>query len=181
MPALLRRLVPYLEDGCWAEVNRPFRVSRGTLVKDGELVRYVELAARSLGENGAILVLLDGDDDCAATLGPALLARARTRRPDVPIGAVVAVREYEAWFLASAVSLRGRRGLQPHLEAPDAPESIRDAKGWLQDHRTDGLAYSPAVDQPALTALFDIDAARSAVPSFDKLCREVRRLVEETR
>lgn len=181
VPTLLRRLVPHLDDGCWAEVSRPFRVTRGTLGKTGELERYVELAARSFGETGAVLVLLDADDDCAASLGPELLARARARRPDVPIGAVVAVREYEAWFLASAASLRGRRGLELQLEAPGHPQGVRDAKGWLQDRRTDGLAYSPAVDEPALTALFDIDAARGAAPSFDKLCREVRRLVEETR
>src|SRR5207245_1427147 len=32
----------------------------------------------------------DSDDDCPATLGPSLLARAYTIRPDVPIGVVIA-------------------------------------------------------------------------------------------
>lgn len=37
-------------------------------------------------------------------------------------------------------------------------------------------AYSETLDQPALTALFDIDQARSA-DSFDKFCRELQRII----
>jgi hypothetical protein len=84
------------------------------------------------------------------------------------------VREYEAWFLAAAESLRGRRGLPSDLEAPATPEAFRDAKGWLGDRMPRG--YSPTADQPALTDLFDLERARRS-PSFDKLVRELTRLL----
>lgn len=180
VPVLLRRLVTGLDDECWADVNTPLRLPRGKLVQPGELERYVELGARSVGAGGAILVLADADDDCAATLGPQLLRRAAAQRSDMPVGVVLAVREYEAWFLASAASLSGKRGLGHDLQSPEKPEQIRDAKRWLQDHRVDGLAYRPILDQPALTAVLDLNVARMGSPSFDKLCREVERLIGAT-
>ena len=84
---------------------------------------------------------------------------------------MVAKSEYEAWFLASADSLGGRRGLRTGLDAPEDPERVRDAKAWIQSNRIDGRAYSPPVDQAALTDGIDVDLARDRSASFDKLCR----------
>jgi len=84
------------------------------------------------------------------------------------------VREYEAWFLSAAASLRGKRGLPEDLASPPAAELIRDAKGWLSDRMPRG--YSPTTDQPALTAAFDLAEARHA-SSFDKLVRELAKLL----
>ncbi len=42
---------------------------------------------------------------------------------------------------------------------------------------TEGQAYSPSTDQPGLTAVFDMDAARKTARSFDKLYREVEALL----
>ena len=84
---------------------------------------------------------------------------------------MVAKSEYEAWFLASADSLGGRRGLRSELDAPEDPEGVRDAKGWIQSNRVDGRAYRPPVDQAALTDGIDIDLARGRSASFDKFCR----------
>jgi hypothetical protein len=103
-----------------------------------------------------------------------LVRRARAARADRAIGVVLAMREYEAWFLAAAASLRGQRGLPDDLAPPAAPESLRDAKGWLNERMS--LGYKPTIDQPALTAVFDLDQARTA-PSFDKLVRELMRLL----
>ncbi|CAN5583584.1 hypothetical protein BH24ACT4_BH24ACT4_03970 [soil metagenome] len=153
------------------------RVPRANLVKSDDLERYVELATRQHGGQGAVIILIDADDDCAATLGPSLLARAETVRPGSLVAVVLAVKEYEAWFLAGASSIAGERGLRDDLAAPSDPEAIRDAKGWLQAQRTDGLAYSPTLDQPALSALLDLELARAGSPSFDKLCREVERIL----
>jgi hypothetical protein len=150
------------------------------LVKSGELERYVELAMRSVAGTGALLVLLDADDDCPATLGPELLTRVRAVREDVPAVVVVANREFEAWLLASADSLRGHRGLPDDLEPPGDSEAIRDAKGWLQDRRIDGRAYSPTIDQPALTAVLQLDRARTRSASFDKLWRDIEHLIAAT-
>ncbi|MGH8981366.1 MAG: DUF4276 family protein [Acidimicrobiales bacterium] len=181
LPALLRRMVPEIDPDRPVAVRPPIRMGRGLVARANELERRVDLAARRVkADGGAVLVLFDGDDDCAATLGPALQHRVQECRPDVPSAAVIAVREFEAWYLASAQSLAGRRGLPPDLAAPSDAEAVRDAKGWLQERRTDGLAYSPTIDQPALAGLFDMAAARSHAPSFDKLWREIERLLVET-
>jgi hypothetical protein len=91
----------------------------------------------------------------------------------------LAKREFEAWFLAAAPSLQGRRGLSANLALPDDPEQPRDCKGWLSRHRTDGRSYKPTADQAALAAVFDLLLARANSPSFDKLWRDVARLVDE--
>jgi hypothetical protein len=181
LPVLLRRMTEVIDPGRLVDVRRPIRVNRGRMLKDGELERYVELAVRQHQGRGAVLVLLDADDDCAAKLGPTLQERAQGQRPGSPISVVLAVREFEAWFLAAASSLAGRRGLPRDLEAPPRPEQIRDAKGWLRARRTDGLAYAPTVDQPALAAVADLHAVRSNAASFDKFWREVERLLAATR
>jgi hypothetical protein len=180
LPVLLRRLTLRIDGDRWADVRTPIRVGRGSIIKAGGLERYVDLASRTALGGGSVLLVLDADDDCPATLGPVLLARAQAVRPDVPKAVVLANREYEAWFLASATSLQGVRGLPQDLEAPPDPEGIRDAKGWLKQRRTDGLSYSPSIDQPAISAVFDLEAARSGSASFDKLWRDVERLMTET-
>ncbi len=40
-----------------------------------------------------------------------------------------------------------------------------------------GRSYSPSTDQPALTAVFDMDVARKRAASFDKLYRAVESLL----
>lgn len=172
---LVQRIVAEQSPGAYIHVEQPLRIPKSRLLKIGELERAVELAARRAGANGAIFILLDSDDDCPAELGPQLLRRARAARGDVPIAVTVAKREFEAWFLAAAESLRGRRGLPVDLQAPPNPEEIRGAKEWLADRMTSG-SYSETLDQPALTDSFDLNAARRA-DSFDKCWREVSRLL----
>lgn len=180
LPVLLRRILLRIAPEVSPEIPSPIRVNRGTMLKSGQLERYVDFAGRRGEGRAAVLVLVDADDDCAASTGPALLARAQSARPASAVALVLAVKEFEAWFLAAARSLRGRRGLALDLEPPAQPEDVRDAKGWLQRRRTDGLAYGPTVDQPALAAVMDLDEARAGAPSFDKLWREVERLLEAT-
>lgn len=50
-------------------------------------------------------------------------------------------------------------------------------KGWLTDHRVDRRVYKPAADQAALAAAFDLRLARANSLSFDKLWREMERLL----
>ena len=169
VPVLIRRVAAHLAPAVAVDVPRPHRRPRSSLVRMGELERYGHIALAG-SPDAYLLVLLDADKDCPAGLGPQLLDRVGTLRPS-RAAVVVAKCEYEAWFLASAASLEGRRGLRVSLEPPDDPEGIRDAKGWIQRNRTDGRAYSPTVDQAALTARIDIDLARSRSDSFDKFCR----------
>ena len=176
VPILVRRIAQTLDLALAPVVHPVIRVPSSKLCKPGEIERVVELAARKNAGRGGILVLLDCDDDCPAETGPALLRRAVKARPDLPVSVVLAKREFEAWFLAADESLRGHRGLPSDLAAPPDPEAIRGAKEWLEDRMPRGKAYVASSDQPALTAVFDITAARRA-DSFDKCHREVIRLI----
>jgi hypothetical protein len=156
----------------------PLRVPASRLRKEGEIERSIDLAARKLQGCGGIVVIVDCDWDngCPAREGPVLLDRATRARKDYPISVVLAKKEFEAWFLAAAESLRGKRGLPENLVSPSDPENIRDAKGWLSDRMPHGVSYSETDDQPAFTAVFDMAAARRA-ESFDKCYRDISKLL----
>lgn len=177
IPVTIRRIANRVAPELVLKIHN-FRVHGNKLVKPGELERSVELAARRAGRDGAILIVMDCDDDCPATLGPELLARAQRARPDMPIRVVLAKREFEAWFLAAAESLRSQRGLAPDLEAPANPEAIRGAKEWLNARMGTGHHYRPTLDQPALAEVFDLERARRGAPSFDKFFRDVLDLIQ---
>jgi len=174
LPVLLKRLVKLVNPDVYVDVQ-PFRVSRSKLVLLGELERAVERAGRGLRLPGAVLIVIDSDDDCPKELAPALLARAtRIAAGRWPVGVVLAKREFESWFIAAAESIAGTSGLRADFVAPTDPESIRDAKGWLQRAMPPGRKYSETVDQASLAAKFDFNSARRA-PSFDKMYREIER------
>jgi Domain of unknown function (DUF4276) len=176
VPLLVRRIAESLPTQAYVDAPRAIRVPKTRLVRPGELERATTLAASRVVESkiagGGVLVLVDADTDCAAQLGPELLARARSVAGATPVEVVLAVKEFEAWFLAALTSLRGQRGIRADAEAPSNPESVRGAKEALRRQMAPGSAYSPPTDQPALAALMDLDAARAA-PSFDKLWRAV--------
>jgi Domain of unknown function (DUF4276) len=176
LPKLLYRIAH--RNSIWdLRVPTPHRVPRGSLTRAGGIERAVAAEANHVGGAGGVLVLLDADDDCPASLGPSLLERAREARSDKSIAVVLPNKEFEAWFIAAAPSLGGHCGLPNGLQVPSNPEGIRDAKGWLTDRRVDGLQYSPTVDQAALGSVFDIEQARKVAPSFDKFYREVEILI----
>ena len=180
VPILIRRVASNLYPELGVDTPHPIRISRSKVVKEGELEQVVELAARNIRGQGAIFILLDSDDDCPARLGPELLCRALEARSDLPIAVVLAKYEFEAWFLAAAESLRGQRGLRNDLQSPNNPEAISGAKEWLSQRMEGTGAYSPTVDQPGLTARFDLNQARYT-DSFDKCYRDIVRLLDELR
>ncbi len=175
IPVLFRRLSDHLSLPI-GEVLKPIRIPKQRLMKAGELERAVELAARQTGPGDAIFILVDADTDCPATVGPQLLRRAVAVHSDRRIAAVLAKSEFEAWLVAAAGSIAGRRGLSSPLLAPNDPESIRDAKGWLSRHCRSGFQYRETLDQEGLAAVFDLNVARASSSSFDKLCRELEAL-----
>lgn len=177
VPILLRRIGEIVAPGQALEVPQPIRTKRQLFLKAGELERAVELAARQAGPDGAILILLDADSDCPKRLAPTILARALEARGDRAIRVVLAKVEFEAWFLAAAESVAGHRGVDPEATAPTDPESIGDPKGRLSKLMPVGRSYRETLDQPALSAIFDLSAARSA-PSFDKFWRDVTALLQ---
>lgn len=180
VPLLFRRVAREICNRYDVEVLNPHRVPRGKMVaRDARALESAvalgTLKISQTGMSGVILILLDADDDCPAELGPRLLRQ--ISRPDVIAAVVVAKREYEAWFLAGAQSLRGHRRVSDTAIPPVDPEGIRGAKQHLERHiLVPGAAYHETVDQPALTAVLGLEEAR-ATPSFDKLCRDLRRLL----
>lgn len=174
---LVRRLAEQLQLGLVPSVPSPLRVPRDRLLRAGELERTVDLAARKLVGRGGVLVLVDADADAPCIVAPDLQQRAQGARPDVPVAVVLARREYESWFLAAADLLGGHRGLVSSLTTPAEPEEIQGAKEWLSDRMEGTRRYKETLDQPALTAVFDIALARRRSDSFDKCCREVTRLL----
>jgi hypothetical protein len=158
----------------------PMRVNRGRLLVPGGIERAVNAMAHRAGASGGVLVLIDADDDCPATLGPSLLSRARKARSDIPISVVLAMREFEGWYLASASSFAGQYGFPTGLSSPSHPEQIRGAKEWLSRQRVSGRPYKPTVDQALLVSAFDMEQARRHAPSFDKFCRDVESLFKLT-
>ena len=176
LPILIRRIAEAVDPTIALRVHHPIRISRSKLLRPGELERATRLAALNAGGGGAVLIVLDSDDDCPATLAAELLARARHTVGHLPISVVLPKREFEAWFLAAAESLRGVRGLSEELAGPPDPEAVRGAKEWLSDRMVTGRKYRETLDQAALTASFDMVAARRT-DSFDKLYREVCRLI----
>jgi len=180
VPILIRRIAQIIDPGFVPKVLPPLRVPASRLMKEGEMERSVELAARKLRGRGGIIVVLDCDweNGCPAMDGPALLKRAMHLRRDLPIAVILAKREFEAWFLASAESLRGKHDLPNDLESPAEPEGIRGAKEWLSDKMPQGRSYAETTDQPAFTAIFDMNMARRA-DSFDKCYRAIKTMLKE--
>ena len=179
VPILFHRIADALDLPVIVQVKPVLHVPESHLAKVGELERHVEFAARRVGRSGGIFILMDCDNPggCPKNDAPAWLHRAQRVRSDMEISLVLANREYEAWFLAAAESLRGYCGFPSDLTAPPNPEDVRGAKEWLRRHMPRIRKYSETVDQPALTRVFDIEAARRA-DSFDKCYREIVRLLK---
>ncbi len=172
LPVLLRRIGAWLSPKVLATISQPIRVRRDRFLnRHEEFRRYLLLAAAKAGEDGWILVLLDADDDCPAEVGPQILERARAVVPHRSVSVVLAAREYEAWFLAAAESLDGRRGFSLEKPAGFEPECLRNAKGWLGERMVVGK-YRETTDQPAFSAMMDLKQAFDLSRSFRKLCDE---------
>lgn len=177
LPALLYRVAGAIGFDGELLVNAPVRVKSGSFLKADEYFRkQVALAAaKAAQKDGIVLILMDCEDDCPAELGPKLLREAQFVRADIRILVALAYREYETWFLASARSLRGLRGLPRDLEPPPSPERIRDAKGWLGKRME--VKYDPVIHQLEFTRKLDLDEAR-ANPSFNRFYQRICKILE---
>lgn len=172
LPVLLRRMGEWLTPGIRIDLPLPIRVRRDRFLnRDEEFKRHLLLAAAKCGDEGWILVLLDADDECPATLGEQVLKRAHSLVPHRQISVVLANREYEAWFLAAANSLHGKRGFAFDNPQNFDPERPRDAKSWLGNRMITGT-YRERTDQPAFSAIMDLQQAQENSRSFRKLCSE---------
>ena len=178
VPILLRRIAAAVVPTADIDVLPPIRVDRYGVVKQNELERAVELAARMVGTDGSILILLDADDDCPADLGRDLLQRAGAARPDFAQSA-------SCWpgqstkrgsWRQQPQSPDGMTSTKPSMP-PDDPEGIRNAKGWLTGADA-SRSFIPS--DPTSGGTDEVLRPRCrpsrAAPSFDKLWRDVRSL-----
>ena len=173
LPVLLRRIAAWLTPSATTpRILTPIRVPRDRLLqRPAELSRHLQLAAAKCGSDGWILILLDADDDCPATLGASLRQQAQALVPHRPVAVVLANREFEAWFIAAASSLEGCRGFSLGQQAAPEAEVPRDAKGWVKQ-RMRSRSYGPTTDQPAFAARIDLEMTQANSRSFRKLTDE---------
>ena len=162
VPILLRRLGAETL-GVHLQATTPHRVPRGKMRQGHELKRAIELQARRVQSGGGVIVLLDSDDDEPAALRQDLQAIADEAREGAAV-VTLAVREYEAWFLAGIASLRSHRDVRDDASYEADPERKRDCKGALTANMT--AHYSPTRHQAAFSSILDLDAALARSPSF---------------
>jgi hypothetical protein len=177
VPLLLRRVIAAVSPEISPILPKGFRHPSGSILRPGGLERAIEAVSERYPRH-AILVLIDCDDHCPKDLGRSLVERAQQARPDLAVSIVLAHREYEAWFLAAAESIGGLRNLEENLLPPPDPETVRNAKGWLTARMQSNARYSPTQDQAALSSCFDLTLAHERSRSFQKLWKEVERLLQ---
>ena len=159
-------------------VRRPFRVQRDALKnRPDALEDYAVKAFREGGPEARLIVLLDAEDDCPAELGPRLLQRLPVHIPLERVSVSIANREYEAWFIAGLESIASYVSIDADITVPRDLEDIRGAKEWLSRRMPSGSPYKPTLHQAELSSAVDISLARQRSQSFNRLCREVGRLL----
>ncbi len=185
VPILLRRLVPHLLADAYAGVVRPIRQPRDRLVgnKQDCLKNSILFAAAKLTQIqqtdslSLVLVICDSDDDCAKVLAQQMNTVALKAAFEHEVSIVLAVQEFETWFVGAAESLG--RFLELKNPPPEKPEESGSKKRWVED-RFKGAKYSETIDQAKMAAAMDLTLCRKRCPSFDKLCREIERVLSLT-
>lgn len=173
IPLLLRRIAGNVNPQALVKVGQAIRVHKHQFVNnDDKLRRYVSLARLKAGDGGAIIIILDADDDCAANKGPTLLAKAQAYATDRDLFVAFAIREYETWLLASLVSLRGQYGIPQNVDELADVETIDNPKSRL-DRIMGGRFYRETIHQAALTAKIDIQLTARNSQSFSRLYNHV--------
>lgn len=177
-PLLVKKILQELKPGFVLQIEEPFRVKRHQVVKEEEFRRAMEFMSRKVGNQGRVLMLLDADDDLPCELGPRLRGWARKHHGHVKVEVAIARRTFEAWFIASAMSLRGKCGLPKDLLPEADPDAVSSPKGWMKERlKVGGGSYKETVDQATLADEISVSEARRS-KSFNKLCIKLGRLFD---
>lgn len=159
LPILVGRLAPSLV------VRRPVRFPKSKRVdpatgaaRPAEVSRAVAIAAANIppGATGLILLVLDTDASCAATLGPSLFAAMRDAHPRARCFAACAVKEFESWIIGGV---------------PEIDEAHPDTAGQPKRRiaEVNQGRYKETADQQKFTARIDPDRLRRRSRSFARL------------
>lgn len=172
-PILLRRVLA--QHDLWPRVLQPHRVPKTRMRQD--LGRATRLQLSRVGSLGGVLILVDADGDDPHWLADQL---SKAIEPDVitRCRVVVAVKEYEAWFLGSIESLRAHKSVSNDASFAGDPEAPRDAKGALNSQMLE--AYQEPIHQGAFSAEMDLDAAVARCASFAEFCDKAQELTSLT-
>jgi hypothetical protein len=153
VPVLLRRLAPTLV------VKRPVRFPRSRLIKREHLERAAIIAAANIERHGAVLLLIDADEDCAARKAQELQEILNRSLPMIPCRVVMPVKEFESWII----------GGDSRYQVAN-PDEAGNLKGRIRDRHG---VYSEAADQVRHIAIADLKRLRACSRSFRKLCKIV--------
>jgi hypothetical protein len=124
-----------------------------------------------------VLILLDAEKQCPATLSPTLLEVARKALPaNTLIACVLAKQMFENWIVGGASTLAGVNGLpNPLPEQKDFEE--RSEASWIDNQfRSQNLTrkYEKTADAEVFIREMKLEECRENCPSFDKLCRDLQ-------
>lgn len=179
LPILLRRIAGERFNVWNPPILRPGRYPSSRLVRKnhgkwdfGPDLLKAAGHARNEGAS-ALLILLDADDLCVKQASAELAPRFAEASGFDAGSLVFAVREYEAWFLASAETMA-----EDAVPYARDPEARRDAKGELEQHLNLRFPYDERADQPAYTSKLDLDLCQSRSRSFRKLLKEFEQLLK---
>lgn len=138
-------------------------------------IRLEEKLANDPSGKGLILILFDADDDCPASLAPAILSVARPIKPQFSVSCVLPKKTIENWIYGGASTLGGIGKLPEVLPERDQFEE-RSAIKWLEKQvrsNNANFTYKKVVDAKPLLQSLDLHECRRNCPSFDKLCRDL--------
>ena len=133
--------------------------------------------AQNKPDCGAIIVLVDADDDCPVTKFEQMTLRCCQAGLQVPVQVVYAHRMYESWLLASIETVRGRHGISEEASLEAAIETVASPKKWLSDRMPPGSTYKETTHQVSLSKEIDLDIAREKSRSFRRLCHALEQLI----
>lgn len=173
LPLLLRRLAgEFFQVWNPPMIPRPGRYPAGRLLskKKGQpwgVGPDLSKAATHAQREGAtcMLILLDLDDHCPKEVYEAIRPQLKT---ELQLHALVFAKcEYEAWFLASAETLKD--GATAY---PEDPESKRGCKAVLEKHLDLKFPYDERTDQPRYSQKIALDTVYKRCRSFRKLVKD---------
>jgi len=171
------------------QVLEPFCGPRDKLIQSpGDLIMTIEQSLQKLYSKAKrdpdaiklLLILLDAEGDCPATLAPQLFKLAREiAPPGVAISCVMPKRMLENWIVAGASTLGGINNLPNPLPVRGLFE-LRSGAAWLDEQLRSvnkTRKYKKVIDARDFINSMDLNECRTNSPSFDKLCREMEKCV----
>jgi hypothetical protein len=185
VPALIRSLASHLE--IYDLQPAPHPITCRDLVSIGrpdQLEKFVEYACMR-DDGDAVLLVVDCDDDCPATSGPALAARALpiAERYRKKVGIVLLYREFESLFLLSLASIRESfKDYDWRIEELPSDEDLenkRGAKELLRKAMGIGI-YKETRDQVRFVTALDFERLQSASRAFRHLTTTLEWLRRES-